>query len=91
MNLIVAYDISDDRARARVAALLSSVGLGVQHSVFECVVPNDEIERLVDRLRHLVDEERDVVQLFVQCGTCQAARIDVGQARLDLEELCWVV
>jgi len=91
MNVLIAYDITDDRPRARVSAVLSAVGLRLQHSVFECVLSTDELKELMDRIRQLVDENKDVVQVFMQCSPCQDSRIDVGQVRLELDALCWVV
>lgn len=48
---IVAYDISDDRRRSKVAGLLEDSGLRVQYSVFEVRSSQAGIKRLAKMLK----------------------------------------
>ena len=57
-NFVVAYDIAEDRERARVAGLLTGFGNRVQFSVFEC--------RLTKRRYYEMLEQLDL--LAVQTG-----------------------
>ncbi len=47
---LAAYDISDDRARVRVARILSRFGERVQFSVFELRIETAELEDLCESL-----------------------------------------
>lgn len=47
---VFAYDISRDRNRERVAALLAEIAVRVQFSVFEGRVTDGELDRLMTRL-----------------------------------------
>lgn len=91
MRVVVAYDISHDRARARVAAVLSMWGDRLQRSVFACTLDGDELTALIDRLRTLVDPGKDVIQVFRQCATCDDARTDIGQAHLPSDDPYWIL
>lgn len=50
MNLLVAYDISDDACRLRISSTLSRHGLRVQRSVFDLETRLD-----IDRFRELIE------------------------------------
>jgi len=65
MKYIVAYDIGDDRIRAKVSRLLMKYGFRIQLSVF--YLPNvslSEVESLVAALRDMVDPKRDRVFFY---------------------------
>jgi len=65
---IVSFDISDARARYRVAKLLKSYGYRVQKSVFECP---DLTEKKC--LEALIDFTTDSVRYYRQCRGCLQA------------------
>lgn len=87
-NWIVAYDISRDRDRERVAALLLSSGVRLQRSVFE--VDTDEATQLLDECAKLIRVEIDVIQAFRQCQACADSLIGVGQTSPSMREAWWV-
>lgn len=60
---LVAYDISDDRRRARVAKCLQTYGDRVQYSVFVVDVRPAGMVRLRTRLELLIDMGTDSVLL----------------------------
>lgn len=67
--VIVAYDISHDRRRARMHTLLLGFGEPVQESLFECELDPPALRRLRQRLKRLVrpgDRVR-VYQLGADC------------------------
>ncbi|MEL6919637.1 MAG: CRISPR-associated endonuclease Cas2 [Pseudomonadota bacterium] len=51
----IAYDISDNRARARMAKRLEKVAVCVQGSVFEARLTQKQAQALFDHLSPLVD------------------------------------
>ena len=88
---LVAYDVSSDRSRARLAALLSQFGLRRQKSVFECSIPDSGFAEFVARCEQLIDVERDVVIVMSECDRCHGDRVMIGQAGADLDVGFWIV
>jgi len=87
----VAYDVSHDGARARIAAVLSSWGDRIQRSVFECQLDADELGEVMGCLEELVDPTCDVVQVFRQCAGCCAERREIGQAIGVQQDPYWII
>lgn len=63
LYVVVAYDIEDDRRRARIARLLEGYGERVQYSVFECELEERHLQRLVRSLQRLL-EPGDAVRIY---------------------------
>src|SRR5690625_5031302 len=61
---VVAYDISDDSRRARVAKALESHGARLQYSVFTVLARPAKLIRLRDQLEALVIRSEDSIALF---------------------------
>lgn len=70
---LVAYDISDDRRRTRIARCLQEYGDRVQYSVFVVDVRPARLVRLRTLLEDLIDVHADSVLL---CDLGPAASID---------------
>jgi CRISPR-associated endonuclease Cas2 len=90
-RFIVAYDISDDDARAKVAARLLHHGVRQQQSVFACDLEGDTVEQALDNLAKLIDEGSDTLQAFRQCPTCAGSVYARGQVVEPLDALYWIV
>lgn len=60
---VVAYDIPDDRRRARIAKKLGSYGDRVQFSVFVIDVRPARVVRLMAELQRLMHPEEDSILL----------------------------
>lgn len=89
MRYVVAYDISNDRARRRVAELLAEWGVRLQQSVFEVDLHGDELRSVRTAVaRHL--GPGDIIQFFPQCSRCRRQRVAHPQQRVGLEEWCWI-
>lgn len=67
---VVAYDITDDRRRSRVAKELLNFGDRIQDSVFECHLSRRRLERMVARLRELLDLKEDRTRIYRLCAEC---------------------
>jgi len=81
---VLAYDVADDRRRARMAKFLEARGQRVQESVFEVLASADELDAL---LRAATEGERfdaavDSVRAWPLCAACQpmARVVGVGPA-----------
>ena len=88
---VIAYDISEDRRRARVAAVLQAYGDRVQRSVFVCTVEAETLREIRVRIGEIIDPETDSVYVFRQCAACWDAVGIHGQATVTEEPLYWAV
>lgn len=61
MHWIVAYDVSENRRRNRVARQLERAGIRIQKSVFLVQLPRPEIQKLLGQLARLIDHRCDQV------------------------------
>lgn len=68
---IISYDISDDKARARVEKALSQRGSRVNYSVFECWLDSGAQSRLRAELKTFIDGETDSIRYYPLCAWCQ--------------------
>lgn len=92
IHAVVAYDVSGDDVRAKLAAMLSKLGVRLQRSVFFCSFPDaDRFDDAVQTLRAMIDVDRDVLHLFRQCSPCGDERIEIGQARPMIDTPYWIV
>ena len=82
MIVVAAYDVSQDDRRARLAAVLQSLGDRVQRSVFVLSLDDEELAQLRVRAEEIIDVDRDSFSLFRQCGGCWETLGCVGQADL---------
>jgi len=64
MLYLIAYDISVDARRTKLAELLEGFGQRVQRSVFECDLNPGEFARLGRELRDLIDQNVDSVRCY---------------------------
>ena len=63
--LLVSYDISDDKRRAKVCEALLGWGKRLQYSVYECVVSDRQLVGLMAELQDLIDHTEDQILLIV--------------------------
>ena len=61
---IVAYDITCDKRRRKVANLLEGYGRRVQYSVFECVLSESKYIELQKRLKKRVNLAEDNLRFY---------------------------
>lgn len=86
---VVAYDISDDRRRARAAALLQAHGDRLQESVYLVIIDQGRFRELMDALTATVSDEEDSVFAFAQCHDCWESRVQIGLARPPKDVRYW--
>jgi len=90
---LVAYDIPDDQRRTRVAGALEGQGDRVQYSVFEILTDPRALERLLERLRAILDPQQDRLRLYPLCAACSKKVISLcGQEQEPWwEPEVWIV
>ncbi len=68
---VLAYDISDDRRRLKLARLMESLGVRVQGSVFEAYLTVTELEHLLRKCRKIMKKEEDSLRIYRLCAACR--------------------
>ena len=88
---VIAYDISDDHRRARVAATLQAYGDRIQRSVFICSLEAGILAEVRARVAAIINPDTDSIYLFRQCAACWETVGIHGQASATGEPLYWAV
>jgi len=69
MEIIISYDVSTETKEGRrrlrkVAQVCKNLGQRVQKSVFEFSIDEMQLERIVHRLREIIDQEQDSIRIY---------------------------
>ncbi|NJN39275.1 MAG: CRISPR-associated endonuclease Cas2 [Acaryochloridaceae cyanobacterium CSU_3_4] len=78
MQVVVTYDISDDKRRTKIHKILSSYGQWMQFSVFECSLTTTQYVKLRNRLDKQIRAESDSIRFYFLCECCQAKVERIG-------------
>ncbi len=71
MNVLITYDITDNKRRTKIFNILKSYGQWVQLSVFECPSLTDtQYAKLRSRLSKLIKPDSDSIRFYFLCATC---------------------
>jgi len=89
--VIVAYDISDDTRRNKVAKVLSDYGGRVQYSVFECLLDKKRIKEMEKRLLKRINKSEDRIRIYVISRECEKDVIIHGEGKLIEEEEAYIL
>ena len=77
---IVVYDISDNKARVKLAELLQKKGLTrIQRSAFVGELSKSELKDLLRAARQLINEVSDVLHIIPICRYDWSKRIIIGK------------
>lgn len=79
---VLAYDITQDKRRTKIAKLMESIGTRVQGSVFEAYLGKKELEALVKKSNRILDKEEDSLRIYFLCETCRGKIVMHGKGRL---------
>jgi CRISPR-associated protein Cas2 len=78
-RLVVAYDITNDRRRERLAQLLADFGVRVQYSVFECALTESQETELLRLIPKRIDQAEDAVTVYPLCRRCEPSTVRFGR------------
>ena len=67
---VVAYDIKEDRKRARVSKILEKYGIRVNFSVFECMFTDIQLLQVQEKIKKILDNRSDTVIYYPICVNC---------------------
>ncbi len=68
--IVVAYDIENDRNRAKVAKLLEKCGSRINYSVFECMLTETQYNNLQKQIQNKINPKTDTVAYYRICVDC---------------------
>lgn len=89
LTMVVAYDVSRDDRRARLAALLQTWGDRIQYSVFLISIAEEDLGELVERVSGIIEPREDSVCFLRQCKSCWEVRRELGQGQVQPDTLYW--
>lgn len=67
---VIAYDISDDLRRSRIAKVMEKFGVRVNYSVFECMLTDSQLINLQRKIEQLMLFGEDSVIFYPLCLDC---------------------
>lgn len=91
LYVVISYDITDDRRRNRVCHELKNYGEHIQFSVFECLLDNENLERLAKWLGRIIDLNEDSVRIYCLCNRCRRMITILGAGKVCEDEDVYVV
>lgn len=90
VTALIAYDITDNTRRSRIAARLQSVGDRIQRSVFVTTMTSERLDDLVKECSALMNVDEDSIFVVRQCSACWNGLIQLGQASAPTDEPYWI-
>lgn len=88
--MLISYDISKNRTRARFHKFLKEFGLNTQKSVFECDLDDAGIVRVLAEARSELDTTTDTLRLYRICARCQR-KVTVSGLGLKVVQLDYLI
>ncbi|MEP0806708.1 MAG: CRISPR-associated endonuclease Cas2 [Chloroflexota bacterium] len=79
---VLTYDIADPKRLAKVAKAMEAVGERVQDSVFEAYLNEAELEKLLKKMKKVMDEAEDSLRIYALCAACRAKVRCEGQGKV---------
>lgn len=78
---LLSYDICSDKRRAKIAKIMESLGERVQGSVFEAWLNEEELEKLLRRVKRTFAEKEDSLRVYVICEGCRPKMRTLGTGK----------
>ena len=75
---LIAYDMSNNKRRLKLAKLLESLGMRAQGSVFEGWLTGSELEYLIQNGKPLIHDGEDSLRIYPVCRACHDKMILIG-------------
>ncbi|HQE24067.1 MAG: CRISPR-associated endonuclease Cas2 [Bacillota bacterium] len=69
-NIVIVYDIANDRRRTRVFKLLKNYATRIQYSVFEGNLTDEDVIHIQAELTKIMNPKEDGIAIFQLCKKC---------------------
>ncbi|MBL7816104.1 MAG: CRISPR-associated endonuclease Cas2 [Saprospiraceae bacterium] len=76
---VICYDVSEDKKRNKVAALLERYGTRRNKSVFECMITEVQLKKIRADLPPLIDPTTDTILIYRICLDCYVKSETIGK------------
>jgi CRISPR-associated protein Cas2 len=86
LDLVVSYDIVNDRMRQKIADLLEDDEEWVQRSVFELTLKVKGLPKLRAHLGKCLGDKRDSIRYYILCQRCLPEQIVDHRQRKETEK-----
>ena len=90
MFCVVAYDIPDNRRRAKLFKAMKGFGIHTQFSVFECQLTEPNFLRMLSAIETLIKHNEDDIKVYVLCRDCMKTIKLIGTASLTHHPDCLI-
>lgn len=77
-NIVIVYDIANDRRRMKVFKLLKNYTTRIQFSVFEGNLTDEDLVQIEAGLRKLMNPNEDGIAIFQLCNKCKKTVTRIG-------------
>ncbi len=61
---LVCYDIKDNKRRTNVFKKMRNYGTRVQFSVFECIIDEKMLEKMIKEMLEIINEDEDSIRIY---------------------------
>lgn len=78
---IIAYDVRDDKRRAKIYKTLKEYAASVQYSVFEGYIAREDLIKLKYRLKRQMHEKEDSICFYSLCVGCRG---QIGRLGMEI-------
>lgn len=75
---IIAYDITSDKIRDKVARCLELYGIREQYSLFKCNLSHRQFEQISSYINEIIDTQTDSVIYYPMCNSCAQNIVSFG-------------
>lgn len=79
---LLAYDIANPKRLAKVAKAMEAIGERVQDSVFEAWLNPADVEKMLKKVKKIMNEEEDSLRIYPLCSACREKVRCVGQGKV---------
>lgn len=83
--VLIVYDICNDKRRTKLHNVLLDYGTPVQYSVFECILDQNQQEKLAIAIQKVIRPRVDQVRTYHLCAIC-AEKVEVTCGKEVLTE-----
>ncbi|MBZ0108791.1 MAG: CRISPR-associated endonuclease Cas2 [Candidatus Scalindua rubra] len=88
---LVSYDIPDTKRRTKLARILKDYGDRVQYSVFECILDNKLLDKMVKRIHKIAKDEADSIRIYPLCANCEKIINVIGKGEISSDKEVYIV
>jgi|TARA_Y100000294_G_scaffold170394_1_gene182663 CRISPR-associated protein Cas2 len=85
--IVVTYDITCDRRRARLRKKLKGFGEPIQYSVFECNLKAKQKQAMITVIKGIIKQKEDRVRIYEMCGGCSGKTFIFGKGKMTEDSL----